>query len=247
MAKEGLLHRRRRGRAPLWLAAMLLSGLLAACASHHHPPPGGTDGPPWSSAPLDALTEQERRLAIDRARADARVRELVGADARVGSVLFQVLKSDSPQEPRPRRFAAVLFYGVTSQQGARAVVDLEAQQVVEVERIDPFGVPLGLDDLQEAWALAQREEAVRSLLGTDVSRFRVGEPGTPPGSLELEVQGMPVVGATAQDPCWQRRCLALLFRRGNRYLEGVEVLVDLTGDRVTVSRRSPDGPERRHR
>lgn len=192
-------------------------------------------------APLDPLTADEQDRAEAVARRDPRVVELVGRDPRVGSVQFVVPRKpereDPDRAPDLGRHAAVLLRARSRGAGARVLVDLRAATVVEVKPLRSVDVPLGQEDLEEAWALAQKSPEVVGLLGARYGTYRVRSEGAAVGTVEDEVLGMPVVGTQEGDPCTVNRCLALLFRHGMTFVENVEVLVDLTAGEVRVTRR----------
>lgn len=233
------------------LGALLMTAVLA-CSPRPYSPNSPQRPPERRPSSLDPLTAQEEELAVRTAIADPRVRELTGGgELRVGTIQFRAPNKpeqgrDDPRQPQDLgRFAAVLLYHQATNSGLRVEVDLRRAAVTEVVRIDPAHVPLSRDDLEEAWALAQRDNSVRQLLGENFARFQILGPSASRNDTQYEVQGMPVRGVTTQDPCWERRCLALLFRQGDVYLEGIEIVVDLTRDEVTVRRSAPNSPERR--
>ncbi|MFL6192851.1 MAG: hypothetical protein ACJ75H_01670 [Thermoanaerobaculia bacterium] len=178
------------------------------------------------------------------------MRELAGGPVRAKAVLFVAPnkperdRDDPARLPDLGRFALVLLYAPESNLGIRALVDLRKIEVVEVNQTPPAGVPLNEDDLAEAWGLARSNERVRALLGAEVDRFRPLRAGESREATELEVQALGVRGSKG-DPCEVDRCLALIFRRGNRYLEGRDVLVNLTRRQVQVRTSASNGEERR--
>jgi len=199
--------------------------------------------PPPSRAPLDPLTPAERKVAEDVSRADSRVKELLGAGRnRLVYVDFIAIKPadastapDSPTKPLPiGRHAEVTFYRYDDDSGVRAIVDLQKRAVVQAARIESAEVPLNAEDLSEALALALKNDAVVSLLGADAKTFRVGDGarGVRPRNI---VRGLRVVATSDRDPCWQRRCVQLFFRRGDVYLTD-SVVVDLTQQQVRIER-----------
>jgi hypothetical protein len=199
--------------------------------------------PPRVPLPFDPLTAAERRQAEDIARADSRVRDLLGSGrTRLVYVDFLAIKSadrpttpDSPTAPqRIGRHAEVVFYRYDGDAGVRAVVDLERRSVQDATRIASVDVPLNVDDLAEALAMGLRNDAVRSLLGADAASFQVADTPRAAAARNI-VRGLRVVAVDAGDSCWQHRCVQLFFRRGDVHLVDT-VFVDLTTQQARVER-----------
>jgi hypothetical protein len=200
--------------------------------------------PPRSVQPLDPLTASERRQAESIAREDPRVKELLGGGrTRLVYVDFVAIKSgelSGPDSPEPLRtigrHADVVFYRYDDNHGIRAVVDLEAQRVQQAERIDSAEVPLTPEELEEGLALALKQDDVRALLGSDASRYSVdrGRPSSRRADSRV-VRALRVIATAESDPCWQHRCVQLMFRRGDVYLIDT-VMVDLTAQQARVER-----------
>jgi len=137
--------------------------------------------PPRAAQPLDPLTAAERRQAEEVARADARVKELLGGGrSRLVYVDFIAIKPpnastepDSPEKPLAiGRHAEVVFYRYDDDSGVRALVDLQQRSVAQAARIDSAEVPLNTEELSESMALALKNDAVTSLLGADANTFQ---------------------------------------------------------------------------
>ncbi|HET9766382.1 MAG TPA: hypothetical protein VFS60_06025 [Thermoanaerobaculia bacterium] len=126
--------------------------------------------------------------------------------------------------------------GRTGGTGAWVLVDLLAARVVEARPIQGVDVPLGREDVEEAWELARKSREVAGLLGAQLQGYRVRGEREAVGTVDNEVLGLPVRGTREDDPCTRNRCLSLLFRRGMNFLENVEVIVDLTTGTVRVDR-----------
>ena len=196
--------------------------------------------------PLDPLSTAERQQAESVARADARVRELLGAGrSRLVYVDFTAIKRsdaaqlpDSPTSVAVGRHAEVVFYRYDDDSGVRVVVDLQKKAVVQAERVDSAEVPLNTEELSESFALALKDEAVSSLLGTDAKTFRTADAGAAAKGVATPrniVRGLRVVATSDADPCWKHRCVQLFFRRGDVYLID-SVVVDLTAQQSRVER-----------
>jgi hypothetical protein len=186
------------------------------------------------------LREEEVQLAADLARSDARVRELLGEGRNVLAAVEPVaLKRDLPRQDDPSnpadigRHARVLFYRYEGNLGVGALVDLRARAVAEVQQMNGDDVPMAFEELAEARNIALRDETLGRLLGGEADRYRVSADSARRG--EFRVEGLRVQATERQDPCWEHRCVALLFRRADgSYLAGTDVVVDLTAGTAVV-------------
>jgi hypothetical protein len=210
---------------------LLLLGLLAANRAAAQPAAPG---------PVDPLTASESQLAATNAQNDPQVRSILGSGRQVlGSVDFVTLSKGPSDNEDPNvafdigRFAMVTFCRYSGNVGVSAVVNLRSGAVSQVTSISCDDVVMTTSELQAARDLAVADARVRALLGADASTFQVrANPNTPaPANL---VQGLRVQDFDSTGACYQRRCLSLLFRRGNTYVQGTEVVVDLTGQTVTL-------------
>jgi hypothetical protein len=191
--------------------------------------------------PLDPLTPEEKELAARIARADPGVqRELGSGRQQLIQVQFLVLKGSSEvktlreQEPlAPGRCAAVLFYRYDTDQGLHVAVNLRERSVGDITRLEGRAVPLALEEVGQAFALALLNKQVRALLGQQVSEFRVA--GLARGdNPQNRVEGLRVIASAPQDPCYRHRCVELHFRRPEGYVPATSVTVDLSAQRVKV-------------
>jgi hypothetical protein len=211
--------------------SLLLLGLLAANrASAQSTAPG----------PVDPLTASEVQLAATNAQNDPQVRSLLGSGRQVlGSVDFVALSKGPADNEDPNvafdigRFATVTFCRYSGNVGVSAVVNLRSGAVSQVTSISCDDVVMTTSELQAARDLAVADSRVRALLGADADTFQVqaNPDATAPANL---VQGLRVQDLDSSGACYQRRCLSLLFRRGNTYVQGTEVVVDLTAQTVTL-------------
>lgn len=227
-----------RARDISWIAMAALL-LLTARALAVQPPP-----PPRTPQPLDPLTAAERQQAGDVARADGRVKELLGGGrTRLVYVDFIAIKPpnasaapDSPVKPLAiGRHADVVFYRYDDDSGVRALVDLQQRAVVQASRIESAEVPLNAEDLSDSMALALKSDAVTLLLGADAKTFQTQDSGRGGVRVRNIVRGLRVVASSDSDPCWKHRCVQLFFRRGDVYLID-SVVVDLTAQQSRVER-----------
>lgn len=190
--------------------------------------------------PLDPLTNEETRVAAQVASADPKVKAALGSGRqRLIQVEFFAQKPaqevDNPDRLEIGRHASVLFYRYTGDQGIHVVVDLRQRAVVSITRLEGRAVPLGVEEIGEAFNLAARNERVRSLLGSEISGYRVANlaEGDRP---ENRVEGLRVVATSPKDPCYRHRCIYLLFHSREGYLAGTTVNVDLTAQTVRAER-----------
>ncbi len=186
-----------------------------------------------AQAPLDPLTDAEQDGAAEAAVHHPEVIGYVGADPYVGAVMFVVPDKEAFEDGNTERHAAVLLSARSAAGGARALVALGSMQVLEVEPVEVHAVPFGPQELAEAWDLASQDPALQEMVG-ELELYRVRAEGEPFEALDYEVQGMTVIGTEPGEICHATRCLSLLFRNGDLYLEGVEVLVDLTAGLISV-------------
>jgi Cu2+-containing amine oxidase len=209
--------------------ALILIALTCAAQQEQHQP-----------LPLDPLSDQEKRDAIQIAVADARVKEMLGT-GRHEPVSVSLFAPKIPREQMEAaaagkvipmsRTAEVIFFRYEGESGVRAVVDLSHKSVTEVSHLSSKDVPMTQTDLAEAWSLALRNPAVREALGAEIQHFQVE-----PSRAGYRVEGLRVESVSDKDPCYKHRCLQLLFRRGTDYLVKPSVVVDLSARSVRVER-----------
>lgn len=212
------------------LLLLLLGLLVANHTAAQSPAPG----------PVDPLTASEVQLAATNAQNDPQVRALLGSGPQVlGSVDFVALSKGPADNEDPNvafdigRFAMVTFCRYSGNLGVSAVVNLRSGAVSQVTSISCDDVVMTVAELQAARNLAVADSRVRALLGSDADTFQVqADPNaSPPANL---AQGLRVQDFDSTGACYQRRCLSLLFRRGDTYVQGTEVVVDLTAQTVTL-------------
>lgn len=184
-------------------------------------------GPPSVVAqqpqPLDPLTADERGAAERVARADPKVRELLGPGGRANHIEFIALKSGSEAD-EPRRHAEVNFLRDDTRYGVRVLVALGASPaVVAVQRVDESNIPMTEVELDSAAKLASQNEVVRSVLGDQLAK--------------AQVEGLRVFTVDKKDPCFGQRCVRLLYRLDRDYFSDPIVTVNLSKQTVMVERR----------
>ena len=222
-----------------WRQGLLVGMLLAAAAALAQPSPPRDD----RTLPLDPLTPAEREAAARIADGDPRVRELVGSRARRIYVEFIAPKNVAPgtnPDVPAGRYAEVVYIRYDNNVGVRALVELANGRVVDATRVSGRGVPINLDEVEEAARIALADGRVAALLGDRAGRFRVAR--APAGLQEVNdarIEGLRTLGSTPEDPCTEHRCIVLFFRERNRYIHLNEVVVDLNAQRAIVRRPQP--------
>lgn len=209
-----------------WLRCLILGTALASAVTSAQ-----------TRAPLDPLSDAERRLAEGVVGEDARVRKLAG-DGRVRLVYVELAtpKTDGKRRGRddaPRgRYAEVLQYRFDDDSGVLSLVDLRKRAVLDVQRVEGGAVPLTREDLEEAVKLALDAGEVRKLLGDEASRYVVPE-ASAADNAPYAIRALLVHSHDRKDPCYRRRCVHLFFQQRNAYLTD-SAIVDLTERRVSL-------------
>lgn len=229
---------RRRARPSPLLALAALALLLTPSHNAYSQQP----------KPFDPLTPDERERAARIATGDERTRAMLSRGKQ--RLISVELADDKPDESlRTRRedpdraaqtgrFAEVVYFRYETNDGVRVLVDLYGNRVNNVSQLDARGVPLAFEEIEEAAALALRDRSLRSLLGSSADRYRAvrSDADNPDDESALRVEGLRLLTSSPNDPCWQHRCISLLFRRGREYLTYTDVTVDLTKQTVRVER-----------
>ncbi len=231
--------RSRVGQTILALAVLLGLGTTTLFGQQ----PEQRESTPEPRGALDPLTGDEEAAAERIARADSRVKEVLGAQGvrLVAATPVLIKRGESPEQVdvRKREIEVVLFRP-EGEVGALVLVNLQQNGVASVQRLASAQVPFTDDDLNDAFQLALRNPQVQSALGGAASTFhiqRTRSPGTESAATENGVSGLPLRSNDPKDPCSKHRCLQLLFRRGADYLSEPIVTVDLTVKRVMVETR----------
>jgi len=195
---------------------------------------------PERPLPLDPLTASERALTDTIVRSDPRVREfLAGGPSRLINVDFIAVKTPRESDPRNevplRRTAEALLYRYDTNQGIRVLVDLERRAVTDMARVPGESVPINSDEVALAAKIALADRRVLQLFGGRMPQFRIASgPATLEEGDQPRIEGLRTIGATAEDPCYRRRCVVLFFRVNNRYVQMNRVFVDLISQRVII-------------
>jgi len=195
----------------------------------------------YAGKPLDPLTAAEKQQALRIARADTRVSRLLGARrSRLLEVEFVTIKPEGEELPQDDegmaralgRKAAVYGIEYESNQGFRAVVDLLQGTVISVERLDGDSVPASGEELDDARQILLQNHRVRALIGGRAAAIAAAT------TAATSIDGQRLVTNDVSDPCYQRRCMLILFRHNRQYqVDLPTVIVDLTGQTVRVERR----------
>lgn len=243
-----LAYLRRHAPSLLFLAAAVLASTSTPIDSLAQTPSPATPSP--QRRPFDPLTREERERAARAANGDERARSLLTRGGRQRLITVE-LADDKPAEAergrregpdRPAqagRVAEVIYFRYAANDGVRVLVDLASNRVRSVTQLDARGVPLSFEEIEEAAALALKNPQLRALLGPSADSYRAVRPDEEARDDEnaLRVEGLRLMTTSQQDPCWEHRCVSLLFRRGRSYLTYTDVTVDLTTQRVHVERR----------
>jgi|GEM_PF-1675757 len=186
--------------------------------------------------PFDPLTPEERALAVRVVEGDASARRLRGTGRqRLISVELATVKT--LQSDGGSRNAEVLYYKYQGNEGILSLVDLSRGTVRETARINGDTVPLVAEEVSEALALALRNKTLTDLLGPDYQRYQVAAQEFRAGQPN-QVEALRLLASKPKDPCYQHRCLSLLFRQGETFLTGTSVVVDLTAQVARVEQPS---------
>jgi hypothetical protein len=215
-----------------WLSAAAVSLLTLATLAAQ---------PPDSPRPLDPLTARERHLADSVARANPRMRELLGAGVAllvdVGFVAGKPRVDSKDPDAVGTRQAAVQYFVRERNIGVTALVDLSKGGVLDVTRVRGADVPLSADEVTRAARLALADDRVRKLFDGRMPAFRLerekGETFDTPDTAATRIDGIRLQGPKG-DKCFERRCVAIFFRVDNSYVQLGRVVVDLLSDTVMV-------------
>jgi hypothetical protein len=191
---------------------------------------------------FDPLTPAERELATRLAEADPRVKKMRGEGRQILISVELATPKTADQNDEYSRHAEVLYYRYEGNQGVLALVDLQQRAVQEAVSINGDSVPLVAEEVNQALNLALQNRTLLNLLGSNYQQYRVATQNSPEGEPN-RVEALRVFASSPGDPCYRRRCLSLLFRQGDTFLTGTEVIVDLTTQNVRVDqpalRRAP--------
>jgi len=185
---------------------------------------------PQGVRPLDPLTPAEIAMTRELVRADTQVRRLIGDRRNVlAQISFLALKAEGTdttaptKEPAPVRAAMATYYVYDGDFGVRAFVNLAKRTVLVVQRVDEEPIPMAPEEIATAKRLALADSGLRRRLG--------------PRPEALRVEWLGVTAVDTSDPCYHRRCLQLLFRRGRAFLSRPTVIIDLTSGTVRTEER----------
>lgn len=139
-------------------------------------------------------------------------------------------ESAGPVE-RPPTLYQTTHYRYADDVTVFTTVDVERNAVVATREAKHVPTPITVDELAEATRLARADQAVRAALGRQAE-------GTQTEALGLYTDDR-------RDPLYGHRALNLVFHRGDLYVANLEVIVDLTARKVSVTRRG-SGNEMQH-
>jgi len=189
---------------------------------------GDTPKPGVHPAPLDPLSEREKEAVQDIAKADPEIQRLLGSpqELRVCSIEFIVPSLPEPGTPiKHQRVGRITLYNLTLNRGVAAIVDLVGKQVQEMQPLDQNHIPVAPDDIKQARGLLRTKPGLGVKLGGDLKEF------------ELDTR---VLHTNAEgDPCSRERCLAVYFRRDDRYVSSFYAIVNLAQSTVKIVPAEP--------
>lgn len=181
---------------------------------------------------FDPLTAEERELAVQLAEADPQVKRLRGGGRQILATV-ELATPKTGKDDNYSRHAEVLYYRYEGNQGILALVDLQGRRVAESARIAGDAVPLTTQEVNEAVGIALQNRTLINLLGPNYDQYRLSAQNLAPGRPN-QVEALRLLGSSPRDPCYQHRCLSLLFRQADTFLTGTSVIVDLTAQNVRV-------------
>jgi len=221
------------------ICSVLLATLSFAysASAQVQPPAGTTPGRPVEAA---APISTEERLAIERTiLSDARIRAIVGeGQPRIttSDVEFDKAEAEAFLAGRsttlPTRRVTIVLINPQTQQAARALIEPSQGRIITVESIAASEAPFLHEDAEEALALAKADPNVRRAVGDTLDRYVILESGSEAG-VPFAAQPLPLRSTDPRDVCSINRCVDLIFRTGNGYLE-FRAHVDLTRRTVEI-------------
>ena len=186
-----------------------------------------------------ALTAEEESAARSAVLSDARVRQIVGSGqprVMVGDAqpdkneAIAFYRGETPKPPTHHVWATV--FNPATNKAAEVFMSLEQNKVLKVQEIEAADVPLGREDVEEAFALAKASSDVRRAVGSNMDRFVVPERDAP-RTVPFTVLSLRVRSSDTNDPCTLDRCLDLIFKTDSGFLP-LRAEVDLTQHTVKL-------------
>lgn len=188
---------------------------------------------------LAPLSVSQHSFVVKTLTSSQRVQALLGVGPRrVAMGEPQVAKAQAERflagetAAPPARTVSVLLFNPVTNRAARALVSLNDGRIISVVRVDPANVPIFREDVDDAFAIAKQNAAVRRALGDNIGRYHVVESGGDTGA-PFAVQALPIRTSDPRDPCHADRCLDLIFRGERGYLP-IRAHVDLRKHAVTA-------------
>lgn len=214
---------------PYWPALVVgfcIPLVLAACEGLRDRP---ADDPTLAAFPPSPvpLSEDEQQRAVAIAERSAETARLLEAGRSVLTEVELIRDKSLEEAARPDRLAMVTHYRYEGDLTIETLVNITAEQVLEVRTAEHRATPLSVGELERARTLAFDDPNVRAALGVPAERIVVEPLLTSAGSPD--------------DPLFGHRVVRLLFRVGRDYLAQPVILVDLTEERVIIepAQRSP--------
>jgi len=174
-------------------------------------------------APPMPLSDAETRQAASAALTELRRRDPALAAGRIFFVHAEMLNDKAAG-----RRALVQHYRYEGDVTFTSIVDLAANQVVDVRSAAHVPTPLSPEEVSAAQTRALQEAPVRSL----TSQY---------GQVTLEPRA--IRSTSPDDPLFGHRAIEFFFLTPRGYLVNTpRVIVDLTADRVLIQERPPSAP-----
>ena len=122
------------------------------------------------------------------------------------------------------RLARVIAYDISTNTGASVIVNLSNKTVQSTEKLEPSEIPMAPEDLTEAKTLALADKKF-------ILEVLQGQAGG------YDIDGLLVRTEDSADKCQKDRCIELLVRKGDSYVAGLGITVDLTTRKVEITKQ----------
>ena len=172
-------------------------------------------------------------------QANARIRSLLGA----GAMLSATSSADSDKADAldfltgkrtapPERYVTMTLFNPQTRKAVLARVRVSDSTIVSSEAISLRDVPIFEEEASQAVALARGDAKVRAAIGATVDRFQF-RPSGDETKMPFAAEILPLLGNNEKDPCFNDRCVEVLFRTEAGYLP-LRAQVDLSSRAVTL-------------
>jgi hypothetical protein len=212
------------------LIVLLAALLVQACVAND----GASEAAfaPAAAAADGVVSDDVSAADAARVRALAEGRSDFVAAQRAGRVVFVGverlrLKDVSPETVEAQELIRYrsIHYRYADNTTVYSTVDLDAGRVLDTEEVVNARTALAAEEIARARELALSDPQVRRALGGRIGR--------------VAVEALPIYAPARGDSLYGRRAVALLFKDGDYYVANLQVIVDLTGETVSVTRTAP--------